>query len=662
MSVIYFKTTASDGAETLRAALRNASDGDVITADETAFDPGAVVVIPVDAPLLIDKRVTINPRRKVVIDGQDLHLCMTVAAGGEGSVFYDMEFTRGLNAGSGGACRVDAAATFNRCAFTKSSTTSSTAVNGVYVSGSVAAVFNACLFTAASGRALYGAPPSLCVVTRCTVADSIPQSSLNPIDSVFIYNSAAAQIVIDATAGNYHLKPTASQTTGATDTTVLIDCDGNPFRVDGSGSLGCYENYDTHGAKSLFWREDAASGRVDVPANWSTSRFGSAMTEWPESLEEYTARILEPRQVVLNDPADTTEDGEEEDAPAPLSCDVVVGGSVACEIKNEATTGARSVFLSENTFIYVSADVVVHAGKVSEAVDAATIRNKGNLTLNEDGAINLDAVELLDGGRVTANNSVAVDSFTVPANCLLSLAPGATAAPSVGEVVLYGGLAIAAKRCAVGLVSIPADATGARLYITAPAGWSTSIDVQSSLTVDTSNRMDDGAFVTFDAAQLSDAASVTIYNPAEVLFSLPSSAPLGKFYDETGTLSEYVARRGAPVSTITATTEGRQALLTVERGDDPQGDYLVECRAVTDGRFNFVGRDVTTAPLDSDVAYEIRAFDGETFAATICPRKYFYIGSKAEGDFQSASDWSIFKNGSPCDAAPTIAEGVFVVE
>lgn len=660
MKIIFFSNTNDSGAGSLRQAIADAVDGDVVTTDPAVFKPGDVPRILLSSYLTINKSISIKPHVRIVLDAGNATRCAYFGASSVDSKIYNVTFTNGYVDESsyldalGGCIRLNGSASFERCAFVKSSS-NSTIYSGVFVN-SASATFKACVFQADAGRALHATKGNLVHVVRCTFIESSSVSTVNIIDSVYMTQSKAVDECVDYANGNYHLKPSSIFATGATDTTTAFDCDGNPYRSDGSGSLGAFENYDVGGLKSIFWRGANAAGRVDNPANWSAERFGASLEAFPDDLGSYTARILEPSNVVLN--GDATEAG----SASALTCPVVIGGFCRVEnLKEEATTGA--VNLSEGAFLTIGPEVVLNPRRISSNVENIGLYLEGRAVLQGISLINLDEVDLKAGGQLIVKNGPSVSSYSVPAGALLELAPDAEFTPTIASLELEGSLVVRAARCSVGLLRIPAGAPGAALYITASSGWSTAVDAKASLTVETSTAFDDNAVVYFSSIELADGANVLLNNPSNVLFSVPLNADLSRFLDADGSaLCETVARRGATVSRVAATSDGSQCLLNVER-DGTDGDFLVQACPASHGPYQFEGRNIEGFELITAEGYNVRCFDGDEFKEGFCARKYYFVGSyEAGGDFKNKIDWSLTEGGVAVDAIPTIKEGVFIVE
>ena len=660
MSIVFFSNTNDSGEGSLRQALADAVDGDVVTTDPSVFKHGDVPRILLSTHLRIDKRITVKPHVRIVVSGVNKVRCFFSGVLSSGSKVYNVTFTNGFTnelsyLGAEGSCiRLHGSVTFERCAFIKSESDTSI-YSGVFVNDTNA-TFKACVFQCDAGRALHATKGNLVDVVRCTCIETTSLSTVNIMDSIYMTQSKAVDECVDYDRGNYRLKPSSIFANMATDTTTAFDCDGNPYRTDGTGSLGAYENYDVGGMKSIFWRGANAAGRVDVPARWSAERFGAGLKAFPDDLGSYTARILEPSNVVLN--GDATETG----SASALTCPVMIGGFCAVEnLNEEATTGP--VILSEGSFLSIGPEVSLEPRRISSAVENVGVALEGRATLQGNCLVNLDEVDLKPGGQLVVKNGPSVNSYTVPGGALLELAPDAEYSPTIASLELAGALVVRAARCSVLLLKIPSDATGAALFITAPSGWSTAVDAKVSLTVDTSTTFNDGAVVYFSSLDLGDGANILLNNPSNVLFSVPLNADLTRFLDaDGGALCETVARRGATVSHFAASSNISQCLLTVER-DGTDGDFLVQACPASHGPYQFEGRNIEGFSLTTAEGYNVRCFDGEAFKEGFCARKYYFIGKfEAGGDFKNKSDWSLTEGGVAVDAIPTIKEGVFIVE
>lgn len=660
MSIIFFTNTNDAGEGSLRQAIADAVDGDVVTTDPAVFRPGDVPRILLSSHLTINKSITIKPHVRIILDAGNATRCAFFGASSVDSHVYNVTFTNGyadvnsyLDA-LGGCVRLNGSATFERCEFVKSAS-NSTIYSGVFVN-STSATFKACVFQADAGRALHATRGNLVNVVRCTFIESSSVSTVNITDSIYMTQSKAVDECVNYDGGNYHLKPSSIFATGSTDTTTAFDCDGNPYRTDGTGSLGAFENYDVDGMRSIFWRGANAAGRADNPANWSAERFGASLEAFPDDLGSYTARLLEPSNVVLN--GDATEAG----SASALPCPVVIGGFCSVEnINEEATTAAVS--LSEGSFLTIGPEVVLNPRRISSDVENVGVALEGRATLQGNCLVKLDEVDLKAGGQLVVKNGPSVNSYTVPGGALLELAPDAEYTPTIASLELAGSLIVRAARCSIWLLKIPTGATGAALFITAPSGWSTAVDAKASLTVETSTAFDDGAVVYLSSVDLADGANVILNNPSNVLFSVPLNADLSRFLNaDGGALCETVARRGASVSRVTASSVGSQCLLNIER-DGTGGDYLVQTCPALRAPYQFEGRNLEGFKLKTAEGYNVRIFDGEAFKEGFCARKYYFVGDfETGGDFKNKSDWSLTDGGVVVDAIPTIKEGVFIVE
>ena len=75
MAVFYFTSNADSGDGTLRAAIADANDGDVITYDPAVFMSGPIVIYPATALIAANKNLTFDGGALgIVLDGQDANL------------------------------------------------------------------------------------------------------------------------------------------------------------------------------------------------------------------------------------------------------------------------------------------------------------------------------------------------------------------------------------------------------------------------------------------------------------------------------------------------------------------------------------------------------------------------------------------------------------
>ena len=200
MAEIYVTSTADSGAGTLRQAIADAQDGDVILFDPTVF-PGGVIpptVIEISSQIAINKSITIDGDGRVSIDGQNIVRCFYVATAGVEVALSKLWIMNGSAQGGGGVyvsssakatisecnimscsssshgagvfARDTAQATIENCSLTNN--TASNNGGGVYVRDSAQATLINCNMQgngAATGQALYSTQTAAVVVSDCSL-------------------------------------------------------------------------------------------------------------------------------------------------------------------------------------------------------------------------------------------------------------------------------------------------------------------------------------------------------------------------------------------------------------------------------------------------------------------------------------------------------------
>lgn len=632
MAIIEITTTADSGAGSLRAAIAQAVDGDVITTASSAFPRGAEYVVTLSETLVIDKVITLAPGVKIILDGGGACRCLSVTAA---ATICDITARNGSAASAGGAANVTAASTFTRCAFLDSVVAAGNH-NGVYCTA--AATFNACLFRTAARYALSAATPADVTCRRCTIIGGGSQSGLGLVDSIQILNSAASTFCIDAAAGNYHLSPESAYTSGAYDTTVATDLDGNPTRGDGSGSLGCYENYETQGAARIFWIGGAA-GAANDPANWAASRYGAALSELPTIANDGRVYVLDGGAVTM-----TT-------APAQAGAPAIVGGFTHVTAATQPTTDG-GVILNDYSALTIAAGVTVAPTTTSTGDAAPRINAAGEAVLNPACGVSLADVTFATGGSAVVYDSINAAELVVPAGVTITLAPAQAQTATITTATVAGALRLEGSNCAVGAVQLSAGAAlafdGAQSITVA----SVTIAGAASL-VNTINDYG-AAFVTLSALTIAEGAAVAVNNTG--LISVPEGVDLSAFSD-----ASKIVRRGANISALSAQIVVSTLTATITRA--AAGDVLIQARDwQSAGGWQTLGKDgATLATVAADTRQTVRAFDGVHFLTADATRRYWYIGGDA-GSFAVATDWSLASGGAGLTSAPTVAGCDFIIE
>lgn len=125
MAVVYFTSNASTGAGSLVEAIKNASPGDVVRPDETAFERGSTIEIVLASSLTIDKNLTLDASPfRVALNGDTLSRCCSISNVNVVITAFDVvgggwnsqtESDVGNAAGAGIAISGASEVTLNRC-------------------------------------------------------------------------------------------------------------------------------------------------------------------------------------------------------------------------------------------------------------------------------------------------------------------------------------------------------------------------------------------------------------------------------------------------------------------------------------------------------------------------------------------------------------------
>lgn len=191
----------------------------------------------------------------------------------------------------------------------------------------------------------------------------------------------------------------------------------------------------------------------------------------------------------------------------------------------------------------------------------------------------------------------------------------------------------------------------------------TQVTVQSGITtVDTLTLLNDsGVYVTLTIA---DGAALTITTSATIGAATFTSEGRGYFavgagIDISAAAFENVVlcAYGADVSSF-AEVDG----VLEWDADDPSVSVLIE-REDNDAWTTLAQTTGESLDYYLPPKVNLRLFDGERFLTTATPdsRTYFYIGG-AEGSFDDAEDWSLTKDGTAIPQSPTITDCAFVIQ
>ena len=272
MATILVTSNANSGDGTLRAALTNASSGDVIQPDGTTFPRGTACEIILASALTFPEGVTVDgAQTRIVLDCSGLSTGVLTFR--EGTTATKVDFLQFASNSSGGALWIYGTTTFNSCSFYGIS-----AARGVFYvrNGATAIVVNSaiagncgtndaavCYYVSSTG--------SSATFTSCTLVGNVSSTGslwnvepelvnckttidglVAPPSSAYSYSGWTAT---DYQSWNLRFKSTSEQDArGALETEVAptYDLDGN-VRLSG-GALGAYE-----APEGVEWAQDGNS-------------------------------------------------------------------------------------------------------------------------------------------------------------------------------------------------------------------------------------------------------------------------------------------------------------------------------------------------------------------------------------------------------------------
>ena len=168
----YFTTTADNGDGSLRAAIEEANQNDIIQPDPVAFPKGSIVTIKLTSPLSIAKRLQIRGAgRRIVIDGQAASRCVLVTDSTHALIAEDVDFINGY-------------------------ATDDSGISPIYGSGSPGiTLIRSTIAGCYCSRAIYTTSSAGVILESCVVVGNCVTKSL--------MNNATLRVVGSTVAGNY---------------------------------------------------------------------------------------------------------------------------------------------------------------------------------------------------------------------------------------------------------------------------------------------------------------------------------------------------------------------------------------------------------------------------------------------------------------------------
>lgn len=280
MATIYFTSNADSGDGTLRDAMTNASDGDIIAPDPTAFSGLSEVVIALSSGLpLASVSIVGSPTQRIILDRQGSGYFFRVASGNKTLVFSYVDFANGARTtnlespfyiGTVNGTTV----TFNNCKFYNNFGYYAGFLRGVAGAMNTTLTFNNCLAynnrhdqtnVSADFMAFQSAANPTIVFNGCTIDGSEGNQSFTNLSSYTkndcIYKTTStyypegldpAVDFVDYTSNDYRLAPGSAYLTGGTLTGTDI------LGHTRSGSIGAYDG---------SWLVARASGSATVSAS-----------------------------------------------------------------------------------------------------------------------------------------------------------------------------------------------------------------------------------------------------------------------------------------------------------------------------------------------------------------------------------------------------------
>ena len=204
MAIITVTTTADSGAGSLRQAIADAHDGDVILFDTTVFPSGTTTAILLSSTLNVPKNIEINGDGRVALDGQNaIRVCAPTASNGKAAALKGLVIKNGSYTNGAGVILQYGAPILTDCII--EDCVASTSAGGVYAIGSVNATLNNCILrnnvADSGGGGLYSSTTSQvtlndCIITGCTATTNgggvfLASSGQNTLNDCIISNCSA---------------------------------------------------------------------------------------------------------------------------------------------------------------------------------------------------------------------------------------------------------------------------------------------------------------------------------------------------------------------------------------------------------------------------------------------------------------------------------------
>lgn len=604
MAEIIVTSTADSGAGSLRQALTDANDGDVILFDADVFPVGQTTSILLSSQLSIAKNLTIDGDGRVAIDTQLSARCVGIT-GGSG-VISNLTLKNGkpVSSGSyGGGLSLSNAQnyTFNNCTFNACESTSG---GGVYINGTGAPIFNDCTFencsATTSGGGVYATGSSQntlndCVMTNCS-ADAGGGAFLTSYTQN-VLNNCTFDDCISKTNGGAVVA--TSYSINNLVTCILRDC----HSTNGGGFYSGGLNVSSLNNCSF----DSCTATENGGAAYLTTTNQTTITNC--AITNCTATSI-GGAIFVN--AGTTINNN----CTITNCSANIGGGIYfygssqntfndCTISGcNATNGGGGYFAGTSQTTLNNCVVFDNFASV----------NASGFYMQSSCIVNINDSTIIDNRVMVLNNTTAnITRSTITTLAVGSNSGNYNATANIGGITTINTLQVRV----LGSITIE---DGAALTVTASAS------IASGATITSSGR-----------GYLAIGADVSV-----------SSATL---------TNVVLCAYGADVSSF-AEVDG----VLEWDADDPSVSVLIE-REVNDAWTTLA--QTTGDELDYYLPPKVnlRLFDGERFLTTATPdsRTYFYIGG-AEGSFDDAEDWSLTKNGTAIPQSPTITDCAFVIQ
>ena len=176
MAEIIVTSTADSGAGSLRQAIADAQDGDVILFDVDIFPSNQTTTILLSSTLSIAKDIEVDGDGRVEIDGQNATRCMALYGGAH---VKNLTIRNGATTNGAGVLMQGGTPTMTDCVVEDCNATS--VCGGVYFTGSVIATLNNCTIrnctAGANGGGVYFNNTSQVTLNDCVITGSTANSN-----------------------------------------------------------------------------------------------------------------------------------------------------------------------------------------------------------------------------------------------------------------------------------------------------------------------------------------------------------------------------------------------------------------------------------------------------------------------------------------------------